>query len=170
MKREYFCIYLIYQLLIIDLAGEMTKTDNVKLVVSRKYAIDDSACGVISPCRNGKGNVLSVLIPGFERLEQPLQKGDCTVIEIKKGKCIRVKMTVTHSDDDNGPKDCYKIRFGRESITVPFLNEEGAATLMAVTFNRGEILFDASCSVGDKYITRYHSQMNGRQCRITVVG
>ncbi len=98
MKREYFCIYLIYQLLIIDLAGEMTKTDNVKLVVSRKYAIDDSACGVISPCRNGKGNVLSVLIPGFERLEQPLQKGDRTVIEIKKGKSIRVKMTVIHSD------------------------------------------------------------------------
>lgn len=147
-----------------------TKTDDAKLVVSRKYAIDDSACGVISPCRNGKGNVLSVLIPGFERLEQPLQKGDCIVIEIKKGKSIRVKMTVIHSDDDNGPQDCYKVRFGRESITVPFLNEEGTAALVAVTFNRGEILFDASCSVGDKYITRYHSQMNGRQCRITVVG
>lgn len=72
----------------------MTKTDNVKLVVSRKYAIDDSACGVISPCRNGKGNVLSVLIPGFERLEQPLQKGDCIVIEIKKGSVTKVSVPI----------------------------------------------------------------------------
>ena len=160
---------MIYQLLIIDLTGEMTKTDNVKLVVSRKYTIDDSACGVISPCRNSKGNVLSVLIPGFERLEQPLQKGDCIVIEIKKGKSIRVKMTVIHSDDDNGPQDCYKVRFGRESITVPFLNEEGTAALVAVTFNRGEILFDASCSVGDLCITRYHSLMTVPQRRVSII-
>lgn len=152
------------------MAEKRTKTDDVKLVVrSREFTIDDSACGVITACRNGKGNVLSVLIPGFERLEQPLQKGDRIVIEIKKGKCIRVKMTVTHSDDDNGPKDCYKIRFGRESITVPFLNEEGAATLMAVTFNRGEILFDASCSVGDLCITRYHSLMTVPQRRVSII-
>ena len=70
-----------------------TKTDDAKLVVSRDFTIDDSACGVISCCRNGKGNMLSVLIPGFERLDQPLQKGDRTVIEIKKGESIRVKMT-----------------------------------------------------------------------------
>lgn len=161
---------MIYQLLIIDLAGEMTKTDNVKLVVSREYAIDDSACGVITACRNGKGNVLSVLIPGFERLDQPLQKGDRTVIEIKKGESIRVKMSVTHSDDNKGPQDCYRVRIGRESIMVPFLDKEGAAAIVAVTFNRGEIVFDASSSVGDEVITRYHSQMTGRQRRISVVG
>ena len=75
-----------------------TKTDDGKLVVSREFTIDDSACGVISACRNGKGNMLSVLmIPGFERLDQPLQKGDRTVIEIKKGESIRVKMTWFHS-------------------------------------------------------------------------
>ena len=148
-----------------------TKTNNVKLVVSREYAIDDGVCGVISACRNGKGNLLSVLmIPGFDRLEQPLQKGDRTVIEIKKGKSIRVKLTVTHSDDNKGPQDCYRVKIGRESITVPFLDKEGAAAVVAVTFNRGEIVFDASSSVGDEYITRYHSQMTGRQRRITVVG
>ena len=93
-----------------------TKTDDAKLVVSREYGIDDSVCGVITACRNGKGNVLSVLIPGFERLDQPLQKGDRTVIEIKKGESIRVKMTVTHSDDNKGPQDCYRVRIGRESM------------------------------------------------------
>lgn len=77
-------------------------------------------------------------------------------------------MTVTHSDDDNGPQDCYKVRFGRESITVPFLIEEGTAALVAVTFDRGEILFDASCSVGDKDITRYHNQMNGMRRRVSI--
>ena len=153
------------------MAEKRTKTDDVKLVVrSREFTIDDSACGVITACRNGKGNVLSVLIPGFERLEQPLQKGDSTVIEIKKGESIRVKMTVTHSDDNKGPQDCYKVRIGRERIMVPFLDKEGTAAIVAVTFNRGEIVFDASSSVGDIYITRYHSQMTGRQRRISVVG
>ena len=42
------------------------------------------------------------------------------------------------------------------------------AVTVAVTFNRGEIVFDASSSVGDEVITRYHSQMTGRQCRISV--
>jgi len=51
---------------------------------------------------------------------------------------------------------------------VPFLDKEGTATVVAVTFNRGEIEFDASSSVGDIDITRYHSQMTGRQRRITV--
>lgn len=153
------------------MAEKRTKTDDVKLVVrSREFTIDDSACGVITACRNGKGSVLSVLIPGFERLEQPLQKGDSTVIEIKKGESIRVKMTVTHSDDNKGPRDCYRVKIGRENITVPFLDKEGAAAVVAVTFNRGEIVFDASSSVGDIYITRYHSQMTGRQRRISVVG
>jgi hypothetical protein len=147
-----------------------TKTNDAKIVVSREFTIDDSVCGVITACRNGKGNVLSVLIPGFERLEQPLQKGDSTVIEIKKGESIRVKMTVTHSDDNKGPQDCYRVKIGRESITVPFLDKKGAAAVVAVTFNRGEIVFDASSSVGDEYITRYHSQMTGRQCKISVVG
>ena len=148
-----------------------TKTNDAKLVVSREFTIDDSACGVISACRNGKGNMLSVLmIPGFERLDQPLQKGDRTVIEIKKGESIRVKMTVTHSDDNKGPQDCYRVRIGRESIMVPFLDKEGTAAIVAVTFNRGEIVFDASSSIGDEVITRYHSQMTGRQRRISVVG
>ncbi len=140
-----------------------TKTNDAKLVVSREFTIDDSACGVISACRNGKGNMLSVLmIPGFERLDQPLQKGDRTVIEIKKGESIRVKMTVTRSDDNKGPQDCYRVRIGRENIMVPFLDKEGAAAVVAVTFNRGEIEFDASCSIGDEYITRYHCLMTGR--------
>jgi len=150
------------------MAEKRTKTDNVKIVVSREFAIEDGACGVISACRNGKGNVLSVLIPGFERLEQPLQKGDSTVIEIKKGESIRVKMSVTHSDDNKGPQDCYRVRIGRERITVPFLDKEGAAAVVAVTFNRGKIEFDASSSIGDEYITRYHSQMTGRQRRISI--
>ena len=151
------------------MAEKRTKYDDAKIVVSRELTIDDSACGVISACHNGKGNVLSVLIPGFERLDQPLQKGDSTVIEIKKGESIRVRMTVTHSDDNKGPQDCYRVRIGRENIMVPFLDKEGAAAVVAVTFNRGEIVFDASSSVGDIYITRYHSQMTGRQCRISVV-
>lgn len=155
--------------ILLDMTEKRTKTDDAKLVVSRDFTIDDSACGVISCCRNGKGNMLSVLIPGFERLDQPLQKGDRTVIEIKKGESIRVKMTVIHSDDDNGPQDCYKVRFGRESITVPFLNKEGTAALVAVTFNRGEILFDASCSVGDLCITRYHSLMTVPQRRVSII-
>ena len=101
-----------------------TKTNDAKLVVSREFTIDDSACGVISACRNGKGNVLSVLmIPGFERLDQPLQKGDRTVIEIKKGESIRVKMTVTHSDDNKGPQDfcciCYYGILRREMLVLP---------------------------------------------------
>lgn len=152
------------------MAEKRTKYDDAKIVVSKEFAIDDSACGVISTCRNGKGNVLSVLIPGFERLELPLQKGDRTVIEIKKGESIRVKMTVTRSDDNKGPQDCYRVRIGRENIMVPFLDKEGAAAVVAVTFNRGEIEFDASCSIGDEVITRYHSQMTGRQRRISVVG
>ena len=153
------------------MADKRINTNDAKLVVSKEFAIDDSACGVISACRNGKGNVLSVLmIPGFERLDQPLQKGDRTVIEIKKGESIRVKMTVTHSDDNKGPQDCYKVRIGRESIMVPFLDKEGAAAIVAVTFNRGEIVFDASSSIRDEVITRYHSQMTGRQCKISVVG
>ena len=152
------------------MADKRINTNDAKLVVSKEFAIDDSACGVISACRNGKGNVLSVLmIPGFERLEQPLQKGDSTVIEIKKGESIRVKMTVTHSDDNKGPQDCYRVRIGRESIMVPFLDKEEAAAIVAVTFNRGEIVFDASSSIGDEVITRYHSQMTGRQRRISVV-
>ena len=44
------------------------------------------------------------------------------------------------------------------------------AVTVAVTFNRGEIVFDASSSIGDEVITRYHSQMTGRQCKISVVG
>lgn len=147
-----------------------TKTDDAKLVVSRDFTIDDSACGVISCCRNGKGNMLSVLmIPGFERLDLPLQKGDRTVIEIKKGESIRVRMTVTHSDDNKGPQDCYRVRIGRENIMVPFLDKEGAAAVVAVTFNRGEIVFDASSSVGDIYITRYHSQMTVPQRRVSII-
>ena len=99
------------------MADKRINTNDAKLVVSKEFAIDDSACGVISACRNGKGNMLSVLmIPGFERLDQPLQKGDRTVIEIKKGESIRVKMTVTHSDDNKGPQDCYRVRIGRESM------------------------------------------------------
>ena len=148
-----------------------TKTDDGKLVVSREFTIDDSACGVISACRNGKRDILPVMmIPGFERLDQPLQKGDRTVIEIKKGESIRVKMSVTHSDDNKGPQDCYRVRIGRENIMIPFLDKEGAAAIVAVTFNRGEIVFDASSSIGDEVITRYHSQMTGRQRRLSVVG
>ena len=152
------------------MAEKRINTNDAKLVVSKEFAIDDSACGVITACHNGKGNVLSVLIPGFERLDLPLQKGDSTVIEIKKVESIRVKMTVSHSDDNKGPQDCYRVKIGRESITVPFLDKEGAAAVVAVTFNRGEIVFDASSSVGDEVITRYHSQMTGRQRRISVVG
>ena len=140
------------------MAEKRINTNDAKLVVSKEFTIDDSACGVISACRNGKGNVLSVLIPGFERLELPLQKGDRTV----KGESIRVKMTVTRSDDNKGPQDCYRVRIGRENIMVPFLDKEGAAAVVAVTFNRGEIEFDASCSIGDEYITRYHCLMTGR--------
>ena len=39
-----------------NMAEKRTKYDDAKIVVSREFTIDDSACGVISACHNGKVN------------------------------------------------------------------------------------------------------------------
>ena len=48
------------------------------------------------------------------------------------------------------------ININNEIISFPFIDSPGAATIIALTFNKGTLTLDASASVADDIITHSH--------------
>ena len=120
--------------------------------------INNTAIGVVSLCKNKQGNVLTCYFPNIIKQTEPLLKDDVIDITVDTSNSDHIKLTITkkHKESIKAVKDCYDLYFNNEIISLPFIDSPGAATIVALTFNKGALTLDASSSIADDIITQYH--------------
>ena len=120
--------------------------------------INNTAIGVVSLCKNNQGNVLTCYFPNIIKQTEQLLKNDVIEITVDTSNSDHIKLTITknHKETIKAAKDCYELYFNNEIISLPFIDSPGAATIVALTFNKGALTLDASSSIADDIITQYH--------------
>ncbi len=132
--------------------------------------INNTATGVVSLCKNNQGNVLTCYFPDIIKQTEPLLKDDVIEIAIDASDSGHIKLTITknHQESIKAAKDCYELYFNNEIISLPFIDSPGSATIIALTFNKGNLTLDASSSVADDIITQYHYHQPSSHNKLSV--
>ena len=120
--------------------------------------ITNTTTGVVSLCKNNQGNVLTCYFPDIIKQTEPLLKNDVIEIAVDASDDGYIKLSITKSNQEsiNTSKNCYELYFNNVIISLPFIDSPGAATIVALTFNKGALTLDASSSIADDIITQYH--------------
>ena len=132
--------------------------------------ITNTATGVVSLCKNNQGNVLTCYFPDIIKQTEPMQKDDVVEITIDASDIDHIKLTITksHQESINTAKDCYELYFNNEIISLPFIDSPGAATIIALTVNKGALTLDASSSIADDKVTQYHCRQFSPHTKLSI--
>lgn len=132
--------------------------------------INNTATGVVSLCKNNQGNVFTCYFPDIIKQTEPLLKDDVIDITVDTSNSDHIKLTITkkHKESIKVAKDCYELYFNNEIISLPFIDSPGAATIIALTVNKGALTLDASSSIADDIITQYHCHQFSPHTKLTV--
>ena len=132
--------------------------------------INNTAIGVVSLCKNNQGNVLTCYFPDIIKQTEPLLKNDVIEIAVDASDDGYIKLSITKSNQEsiNTSKNCYELYFNNEIISLPFIDSPGAATIVALTFNKGALTLDASSSIADDIITQYHCHQFSHHTKLSI--
>ena len=132
--------------------------------------INNTAIGVVSLCKNNHGNVLTCYFPDIIKQTEPLLKNDVIEIAVDASDDGYIKLSITKSNQEsiNTSKNCYELYFNNEIISLPFIDSPGAATIVALTFNKGALTLDASSSIADDIITQYHCHQFSHHTKLSI--
>ena len=132
--------------------------------------INNTAIGVVSLCKNNQGNVLTCYFPDIIKQTEPLLKNDVIEIAVDASDDGYIKLSITKSNQEsiNTSKNCYELYFNNEIISLPFIDSPGAATIVALTFNKGALTLDASSSIANDIITQYHCHQFSHHTKLSI--
>ena len=132
--------------------------------------ITNTATGVVCLCKNNQGNVFTCYFPDIIKQTEPMQKDDVLEITIDASDIDHIKLTITksHQESINTAKDCYELYFNNEIISLPFIDSPGAATIIALTVNKGALTLDASSSIADDKVTQYHCHQFSPHTKLSI--
>ena len=132
--------------------------------------ITNTATGVVCLCKNNQGNVFTCYFPDIIKQTEPMQKDDVLEITIDASDIDHIKLTITksHQESINTAKDCYELYFNNEIISLPFIDSPGAATIVALTFNKDALTLDASSSIADDKVTQYHCHQFSPHTKLSI--
>lgn len=132
--------------------------------------INNTATGVVCLCKNNQGNLLTCYFPDIIKQTEPLLKDDVIdiTVDVSDSDHIKLSITKTHQESINTAKDCYELYFNNEIISLPFIDSPGAATIIALTFNKGTLTLDASASVADDIITHSHCDQFSPHTKLSI--
>lgn len=132
--------------------------------------ITNTATGVVSLCKNNQGNVLTCYFPDIIKQTEPLLKDDVIEITVDTSNSDHIKLTITknHKESITAAKDCYELYFNNEIISLPFIDSPGAATIVALTFNKDALTLDASSSIADDKVTQYHCHQFSPHTKLSI--
>ena len=132
--------------------------------------INNIATGVVSLCKNNQGNVLTCYFPDIIKQTEPLLKNDVIEIAVDASDDGYIKLSIAKSNQEsiNTAKNCYELYFNNEIISLPFIGSPGAATIVALTFNKGALTLDASSSIADDIITQYHCNQFSPHTKLSI--
>lgn len=132
--------------------------------------ITNTATGVVCLCKNNQGNVFTCYFPDIIKQTEPMQKDDVLEITIDASDIDHIKLTITksHQESINTAKDCYELYFNNEIISLPFIDSPGAATIIALTFNKGTLTLDASSSIADDKVSQYHCHQFSPHTKLSI--
>ena len=99
-----------------------------------------------------------------------MQKDDVLEITIDASDIDHIKLTITksHQESINTAKDCYELYFNNEIISLPFIDSPGAATIIALTVNKGALTLNASSSIADDKVTQYHCHQFSPHTKLSI--
>ena len=132
--------------------------------------ITNTATGVVCLCKNNQGNVFTCYFPDIIKQTEPMQKDDVLEITIDASDIDHIKLTITksHQESINTAKDCYELYFNNEIISLPFIDSPGAATIIALTVNKGALTLNASSSIADDKVTQYHCHQFSPHTKLSI--
>ena len=132
--------------------------------------INNTATGVVCLCKNKQGNVLTCYFPDIIKQTEPLLKDDVIEITVDTSNSDHIKLTITknHKESITAAKDCYELYFNNEIISLPFIDSPGAATIIALTFNKGTLTLDASSSIADDKVSQYHCHQFSPHTKLSI--
>ena len=132
--------------------------------------INNTATGVVCLCKNNQGNVLTCYFPDIIKQTEPLLKDDVIEITVDTSNSDHIKLTITknHKESITAAKDCYELYFNNEIISLPFIDSPGAATIVALTFNKDALTLDASSSIADDKVTQYHCHQFSPHTKLSI--
>ena len=132
--------------------------------------ITNTTTGVVSLCKNNQGNVLTCYFPDIIKQTEPLLKNDVIEIAVDASDDGYIKLSITKSNQEsiNTSKNCYELYFNNVIISLPFIDSPGAATIVALTFNKGALTLDASSSIADDIITQYHCHQFSPHTKLSI--
>ena len=132
--------------------------------------INNTATGVVCLCKNNQGNVFTCYFPDIIKQTEPLLKDDVIDITVDTSNSDHIKLSITksHQGSINTAKDCYELYFNNEIISLPFIGSPGAATIIALTFNKGALTLDASSSIADEIVTQYHCHQFSPHTKLSI--
>ena len=132
--------------------------------------INNTATGVVCLCKNNQGNLLTCYFPDIIKQTEPLLKDDVIdiTVDVSDSDHIKLSITKSHQESIKAAKNCYELYFNNEIISLQFIDSPGAATIIALTFNKGTLTLDASSSISDDIITQYHCHQLSSQTKLSI--
>ena len=132
--------------------------------------INNTATGVVCLCKNNQGNLLTCYFPDIIKQTELLLKDDVIdiTVDVSESDHIKLSITKTHQESIKAAKNCYELYFNNEIISLPFIDSPGAATIIALTFNKGTLTLDASSSIADDIITQYHCHQFSHHTKLSI--
>lgn len=132
--------------------------------------INNTATGVVCLCKNNQGNLLTCYFPDIIKQTEPLLKDDVIdiTVDVSDSDHIKLSITKSHQESIKAAKNCYELYFNNEIISLPFIDSPGAATIIALTFNKGTLTLDASSSIADDKVSHYHCHQFSPHTKLSI--
>ena len=132
--------------------------------------INNTATGVVCLCKNNQENLLTCYFPDIIKQTEPLLKDDVIdiTVDVSDSDHIKLSITKSHQESIKAAKNCYELYFNNEIISLPFIDSPGAATIIALTFNKGTLTLDASSSIADDKVSQYHCHQFSPHTKLSI--
>ena len=132
--------------------------------------INNTATGVVCLCKNNQGNLLTCYFPDIIKQTEPLLKDDVIdiTVDVSDSDHIKLSITKSHQESIKAAKNCYELYFNNEIISLQFIDSPGAATIIALTFNKGTLTLDASSSIADDKVSQYHCHQLSSHTKLSI--